>query len=71
MHSKRDKKIQRRRINIRRDLEQKPGGTKKLIYSLAKSCNKKGKEATYAMTNKEEKLLIERDKIATRWRKYF
>ena len=56
---------------IGEDLENDLHGTKKLLYSLAKSYRGKNSEVTYAIKDKQGNLLTELEEIGTRWGEYF
>ena len=53
------------------DLENDLHGTKKLLYSLAKSYRGKNSEVTYAIKDKQGNLLTQLEEIGTRWGEYF
>ena len=56
---------------VGRDLKEDHYGTKKLLFSMAKTYRGKNKEISYAIKDKEENLLVEPGEIAERWREYF
>ena len=56
---------------VGRDLKEDHYGTKKLLFSMAKYYRGKNKEISYAIKDKEEKLLFEPGEIVERWREYF
>ena len=53
------------------DLEEDLSGTKKILYSMAKSYRGKNKGTAYAIKDKSNNLLTEPDEIAKRWGEYF
>ena len=53
------------------DLEEDLSGTKKLLYSMAKSYRGKNKGTAYAIKDKSNNLLTEPEEIAKRWGEYF
>ena len=53
------------------DLENDLHGTKKLLYSLAKSYRGKNSEVTYAIKDKQGNLLTQLEEIGARWGEYF
>ena len=56
---------------IGRDLEQDYKGTKKLLYSMAKSYRKVNKESSDTVKDKNGNLLVEQEAITARWQEYF
>ena len=54
-------------VKIGSNLEEVLSGTKKLLYSMAKSYRGKNKDTSHAIKDKRNKLLTEPEEIAKRW----
>ena len=53
------------------ELEDDMQGTKKLVYSIAKSYRRKDESGVNTIKNKEGELLTEEDEVDERWKEYF